>query len=94
MCVSACVCVCLCVCLLVALFVLYSLGGGRGLAPRPFHLAAAYGLDVWLMGPRAKDYHYGQEWGYEAGKGNMWAPQVVEDAKACAEGLKKTCSRA
>jgi hypothetical protein len=32
--------------------------------------------------PAQNDYHYGQEWGYEEGKGSMWAPQVAEDAKA------------
>ena len=44
------------------------------------------------MGPRTNDYHYGQEWGYEEGKDSMWAPQVVEDAKACVDGLKNMLS--
>ena len=42
--------------------------------------------------PRTNDYHHGQEWGYDAGKDSMWGPQVVEDAKACVEGLTNMLS--
>ena len=45
-----------------------------------------------LWDPRASDYHQGEEWGYEAGSGSVWAPQVVEDAKACIKGLKNMLS--
>ena len=42
--------------------------------------------------PRRNAYHHGQEWGYEEGEGSMWQPQVVEDAKACVEGLENMLS--
>ena len=50
---------------------------------------------AWMCGicdPRRNAYHHGQEWGYEEGEGNMWQPQVVEDAKACVEGLENMLS--
>jgi hypothetical protein len=58
-----------------------------GLAPRPFHLARGYGLDVRLLGPLQKQVSPWADMGLPAWS-NMWAPQVTEDAKACVEALE------